>query len=285
MAQISWLAADYLLIRLVVWAWMTPAVPIWGAVLLSLLVLAVSFLGAFGLLVLHGVLIAPFCERKSLHLDFARHFPEHVDLEAVWESLRDEWRTAMARRPDSIQMSTVLPDNGLAYRQGDESRKEGGWNTLFLRLGGRNIKDNSRHFPTLARLIDLPHVTTALFSTLNPGVELLPHRGYARGLIRYHLTLEAGDPGAAWMDIGGQTYEWKEGEGILFDDMYVHAAHNVGTTPRTVLFLDIRRRLPEPLDLLSRLVALIPRVHPYALAVARKSAVWGQGERPRELTT
>jgi aspartyl/asparaginyl beta-hydroxylase (cupin superfamily) len=35
--------------------------------------------------------------------------------------------------------------------------------------------------------------------------------------------------------------QWKEGEGILWDDMFTHCAHNYSEYPRAILFLDIVR--------------------------------------------
>ncbi len=37
------------------------------------------------------------------------------------------------------------------------------------------------------------------------------------------------------------TYSWKEGEGILFDETYLHFVHNDTPYHRIILFLDIKR--------------------------------------------
>jgi aspartyl/asparaginyl beta-hydroxylase (cupin superfamily) len=37
-------------------------------------------------------------------------------------------------------------------------------------------------------------------------------------------------------------YHWKEGEGLVFDDMFVHGVENNGTGRRVVLYMDIERK-------------------------------------------
>ena len=43
---------------------------------------------------------------------------------------------------------------------------------------------------------------------------------------------------------GGEVYHWKNGEGILFDDTYLHDAKNDSDEVRVVLWLDVRKKWP-----------------------------------------
>ena len=41
----------------------------------------------------------------------------------------------------------------------------------------------------------------------------------------------------------GDVYYWKNGEGVVFDDTYMHEAFNDSDRVRVVLFLDVRRKM------------------------------------------
>ena len=43
----------------------------------------------------------------------------------------------------------------------------------------------------------------------------------------------------------GEKYHWHEGEGIIFDDNYLHDAANESDEVRVVLWLDMRRPCPS----------------------------------------
>jgi beta-hydroxylase len=46
------------------------------------------------------------------------------------------------------------------------------------------------------------------------------------------------------IDVDGETYHWKEGETVIFDDTFEHEAWNHSDQPRVVLFIDFERPLP-----------------------------------------
>jgi hypothetical protein len=50
----------------------------------------------------------------------------------------------------------------------------------------------------------------------------------------------------------GEKYHWREGEGVLFDDTFLHDAANEAGEVRVVLWLDLARRMPLALDLVNR---------------------------------
>jgi aspartyl/asparaginyl beta-hydroxylase (cupin superfamily) len=98
---------------------------------------------------------------------------------------------------------------------------------------------------------------------LDPHQYITPHWGYYRGFVRYHLGVLIpndnaggecflrvnGDPAAnESRDVtrieAGEVYRWKNGEGIAFDDNYLHDAANNSDQVRVVLWIDLRRKLP-----------------------------------------
>lgn len=152
---------------------------------------------------------------------------------------------------------------------------DGGIHTVswraFLIKAGWLVEENCRLVPRTAALLrDIPGVYTAFFSILEPGQYITPHFGYYKGFLRYHLgvIVPGGTTERCWLRInpdlevarardtgaieGGSRYHWREGEAFLFDDVLLHDAANESDEIRVVLWLDVRRPLPLPLDLLNR---------------------------------
>lgn len=123
------------------------------------------------------------------------------------------------------------------------------WKSVILRLFGVDTPF-ARHFSNTMKLIHrLPvRVLTVMFSILEPGAMLTPHKGVYRGVLRYHLCIEAPRKGTSELRVIDQNgksrvHTWKSGNDILFDDNYTHEARNTTNEDRIVLFLDIERSL------------------------------------------
>jgi aspartyl/asparaginyl beta-hydroxylase (cupin superfamily) len=97
-------------------------------------------------------------------------------------------------------------------------------------------------------LKSMPEVLAAMFSILPPGKEIPPHIGPFRGSLRYHLGLKVPrDRQNCYINVDGRDYHWREGEGQLFDDTYLHHVRNDTNETRIVLFLDVERPLKSAL--------------------------------------
>ncbi len=71
--------------------------------------------------------------------------------------------------------------------------------------------------------------------------KLLPsHYGPFKGILRYHLGLKI-PKGECFISVDNEIYEWKEGEGILFDETYKHFVKNETDFKRIILFIDVKR--------------------------------------------
>ena len=114
---------------------------------------------------------------------------------------------------------------------------------------------------------------TAFFSILDPRQYITPHWGYYKGYMRYHLGVIIPDNNAeqkCWLRVNdnraqnalkdkdqiafGEKYHWHDGEGIVFDDNYLHDASNESDQVRVVLWLDLRRKMPFYASLFNRFV-------------------------------
>ena len=91
------------------------------------------------------------------------------------------------------------------------------WRTFLLKIWGHEIKENTAAVPdTYEAICRIPGVHTALFSILQGGAEITPHRGSAAGVIRFHYPLivpehprkTAGSRSAATTSSGRKASRW-----------------------------------------------------------------------------
>ena len=112
----------------------------------------------------------------------------------------------------------------------------------------------SSMFPQTMRLlhesapfVDIPHV---MLSILRPGKSIPPHRGYFRGILRYHLALSI--PPHSTEDLHLRVYTdeeqgkyemvtWSNGSDVIFDDVNLHEVINNVNETRILLFIDFAR--------------------------------------------
>lgn len=229
------------------------------------LYIILGVIGGFVLLLLFAyflkpeLLTLPFSKLISLFVsnppvvDKDKFFPEGKELEANWlqirdellEVLKDESHIPKFHEVDGIQKFISAKDNVP-------------WRVFGLKAFDKWIEPNIRKTPhTVELLKKIPNVSLAMFSILDAGKRIPRHFGFFRGVFRYHLGLMIPDTtrgGECYITCGGVRYDWKEGEGVLFDDTYTHEVWNKTDQKRVVLFLDVLRdnSLPPWLRRLNR---------------------------------
>lgn len=136
--------------------------------------------------------------------------------------------------------STCLHDDIVGF-QISTGNKDNCWRSIILKKTGKLI--NSIKFPFVSKLLDNPLIHNAMFSILDGGVNIPPHTGYYKGYLRYHLGIEVPTENgiSPFIVCGDEKYSWKNGEGVLFDDMFLHYVENPTSKSRIVLYLDILR--------------------------------------------
>ncbi len=72
--------------------------------------------------------------------------------------------------------------------------------------------------------------------------------------LRVNASPAANAPRDAEEIVHGEKYFWRNGEGIVFDDNYLHDASNDSDEIRVVLWLDLRREMPFYLSWFNRLL-------------------------------
>jgi hypothetical protein len=67
----------------------------------------------------------------------------------------------------------------------------------------------------------------------------------------------------------GEKYYWHNGEGVIFDDAYLHDAKNDSDEVRVVMWIDVRRKMPwwlQAFGIAEREVFRAPREPAFDLA-------------------
>jgi len=171
-----------------------------------------------------------------------RNFPFALELERNWTMIRGELARVMMNR-----------DAQSGFREGDATEdaigRERGWKTYPFTSYGRRIESNIRECPdTWRQLQRVPGLVSAMFSILEPGQRLPPHRGPYNGILRLHLGLIVSEPQA------DEIHRWEEGKALIFDDAFEHEAWNETDYTRVVLFVDFAKPLRFPARLLNNLL-------------------------------
>ncbi|MEX1280666.1 MAG: aspartyl/asparaginyl beta-hydroxylase domain-containing protein [Acidimicrobiia bacterium] len=128
------------------------------------------------------------------------------------------------------------------------------WRTYTFYGYGVSHDQNIARCPETARIArSIPGMTTAFFSILAPGKHIPPHRGFYKGVLRYHLGLKVpAEAEQCRIRVGDDIRHWTEGGSLVFDDTFEHQVWNDTDEERVVFFVDFLRPLPQPLRSINR---------------------------------
>lgn len=172
--------------------------------------------------------------------DLAR-FPELALLRDNWEVIRDE---ALTLLQDGQVKKSERQDDIVFY-----SFMKRGWKRFYLRWFKDFLPSARQQCPrTVGLLEQLSCVKGAMFAVLEPQQRLGKHRDPFAGTLRYHLGLVTPNSDECWLRLDDTQYVWRDGQDILFDSSYVHAAYNKTSKPRLVLFCDVERPMRGPIS-------------------------------------
>ena len=149
------------------------------------------------------------------------------------------------------------------------------WRTFNLIMFNQDIPVNARRCPvTVSLLKRIPGMQSALFSIIAPGTYIPPHNDPGKGVIRYHLALKVPkNRERCFINVNGEQYNWTEGAGVLFDDIYDHWVLNDTDEVRVVLFVDILRPMTGLANLLQQTANFATRFYPGVTRAIQASAV------------
>ena len=150
------------------------------------------------------------------------------------------------------------------------------WEAFFFYRHGQRFDDNHLRCPATSRAlesVDLcrisQHAPEICFSVLAPQTTIRPHFGVTNVRSVLHLPLLV-PPDCALHVLGHPPHVWREGEPMMFDDSFEHAAWNRSDVPRVILLMDCWNPLlsaPERAAV-TALIEMIGAMHRAAAAVA-----------------
>lgn len=167
-------------------------------------------------------------------------FPELQLLQDHWQDIRAEaFKLAAA---GEIKKSDKYNDAGF------NSFFKTGWTRFHLKWYGDAHASAKALCPVTTELLQrIPTVKAAMFAALPPGGRLVTHRDPFAGSVRYHLGLVTPNTDSCYISVDGERYAWRDGEGVIFDETYLHYAENQSDQMRIILFCDVERPLNNPL--------------------------------------
>ncbi len=150
-------------------------------------------------------------------------------------AIRAEWDAF-----DAAGLRLPLIEEMLGGWQGNVG---GWWRTGALISRGRPRAPLAPHFPaTVAALLEVPGLLSAIWSVLGPGAELPPHQGVNAGAL--NLLVGVDTPPGSGHEIEGRPVSLDGGAVVIFDDTLPHSAWNHADRPRVLLIGDVLRPLP-----------------------------------------
>jgi beta-hydroxylase len=163
--------------------------------------------------------------------------PELSVLRDNWQMIREEALHLFAQ--GQIKAADKYNDWGF------NSFFRTGWKRFYLKWYEEALPSALANCPKTVELLNtIPNVKGAMFANLPPGGKLVQHRDPYAGSLRYHLGLVVPkSPGECRIFIDGNSYSWRDGEDLLFDETYLHYAENTTSDDRIILFCDVERPL------------------------------------------
>ena len=185
-------------------------------------------------------------------------FPWAAAIEREWRAIRHELDRVLVRKADLPNVQDITADAAAISR-------DAGWKIFPLTAYGIRSQPNIDLCPQTWRIVrGVPGLRTAMFSILDPGKRIPPHRGPYNGVLRLHLGLRVPEPRERLaIRVGPEQHHWQEGRVLIFDDAYEHEAWNDTGQVRVVLFVDFEKPLRFPANILNRLLLGVAPFTPF----------------------
>ena len=195
----------------------------------------------------HSTIIAPYnaimygfsAVPNRPYVDVTR-FPELKPLQDNWQLIRDE---ALQLFEDG-HIRAAAKYNDLGFN----SFFRRGWKRFYLKWYDAPLQSAHALCPkTVALVQSIPTINGAMFAMLPAGGDLGRHRDPFAGSLRYHLGLVTPNSEQCRIFVDGESYFWRDGEAVMFDETFIHWAENKSDVDRLILFCDVERPLTNRL--------------------------------------
>ena len=155
--------------------------------------------------------------------------------------LRENWQTIREEAiqlADDGQIKAASSLNDLGFN----SFFRVGWTRFYLKWYEDYLPSAMEKCPKTVELLkQTPSIKAAMFTSLPPGAVLSPHRDPYAGSLRYHLGLITPNSDDCFILVDGNRHVWHDGEDVLFDETFIHEAHNNTQQQRIIFFADVHR--------------------------------------------
>lgn len=181
-------------------------------------------------------LLVEFSQDRNIFKDKESIFPYSRVLEANWKKIYFEFENMRKLITNDFNILRNFYSEG-----GDTFFKD--WSIYPIITYEHPVKEIISLVPETYNLINkCKDITTAFFSVLKPQKIIPSHYGPTKTILRYHLGLKVPkDKEKCYIVVGNEVYWWTEGEGVLFDETFLHNVYNNTDEERVVLFIDIKR--------------------------------------------
>jgi beta-hydroxylase len=199
-------------------------------------------------------------------------FPWAADVEREWPQIRAELDNLLTRKDELPGCHEILSELRSISTDRD-------WKSFVFACYGAKSAEASRLCPQTWRILQtIPGMKTAMFSVLEPGKHLKPHRGPYNGVLRLHLGLLVPDtpPQTVAIRVDDRVCDWQEGKVLIFDDSYEHEAWNQSDETRVVLFVDFVKPLRFPASFVNWMILSIAAHTPFMRDGKKAYEKWGK---------
>lgn len=161
-------------------------------------------------------------------------FPELKKLSDNWQIIREE----ALKLFDEGRIRAAEENNDWGFYSFFRS----GWKRFYLKWYEDFLPSAQQMCPKTVELLQsIPTIHGAMFTVLPPGAKLGAHRDPFGGSLRYHLGLVTPNSEDCRIFVDGQKCVWRDGEGFVFDETFIHIAENKTDQTRIILFCDVER--------------------------------------------
>ncbi len=165
-----------------------------------------------------------------------------------WQTIREE---AIELHKNKFLENTGKVGSVASYDLGFRTFYKYGWSKFYLTWYGHTHKSAQNLCPkTLEILKKSPLIKGAMFSVLPPGAKLTRHLDPVACSLRYHLGLKTPNDDKCFINVDENNYSWRDGEGFIFDETYLHYATNNSQEDRLILMCDIAR----PMNFIGKVI-------------------------------
>lgn len=200
------------------------------------------------------------CTKKEARTPFVSPtlLPQLAVLRDHWETFRDEGLALHQGGQFDVARTKGTP---ASYDVGFRTFYKQGWSRFYLHWYGYTHPSAIATCPrSVALLAGLDDVHAVMFSILPPRSQLTIHADPMACSLRYHLGLATPNSDACFINVDGQQRSWRDGEGFVFDETFMHFVRNDTDEPRLILMCDVTRPMSWPGRLFNRLYRRVSRM-------------------------